>query len=70
MDVGGRTMQEQLSRAGVRVQSKSIPLIPAFIHMDVKYASNAGAFTCLPRGEKEYKVQTQYLLRNDRGFSA
>ena len=21
--------------------------------MDVKYASNAGAFTCLPRGEKE-----------------
>jgi len=29
------------------------PLIPAFIHMDVKYANNAGAFICLPRGEKE-----------------
>jgi len=27
------------------------PLTPAFIHMDVKYASNAGAFTCLPQGE-------------------
>jgi hypothetical protein len=30
------------------------PLIPAFIHMDVMYASNAGAFTCLPEGEGVY----------------
>jgi len=55
MDVGkGREQERKLEG-----QSKSIPLIPAFIHMDVMYASNAGAFTCLPQGREG---ETTFLL--------